>query len=297
MAVNEPGWELYRSFLAVLREGSLSGAARALHMTQPSLGRHIRQLEYALDAVLFIRSPRGFVPTELAHELGDHAQAMAAASAALRRAAVHNDALASGVVRLSCSEIVGAEVLPPILAAFHQQHAGVVIELSLSNRNENLLHKEADIAVRMVQPRQDALIARRIGNITVGLHAHRRYLKRRGQPASLDELRQHALIGFDQETPALRALRDRLPYGREDFALRSDSDLAQLAAIRAGFGIGVCQCALAARDRNLVRVLPTAFALDLDTWLVMHKDLRTSKHVRLLFDHLVPALGGYASES
>lgn len=289
--MNEPGWDLYRSFLAVMREGSLSAAARALGMTQPSLGRHMRQLETDLGVALFARSPLGLTPTENAHELVPHAQAMAAASAALRRAASASNHEIRGAVRLTCSEVVGAEVLPPMLAAFRRQHPGIIIELSLSNQSEDLLRKDADIAVRMLRPAQAALVARRIGGIPLGLHAHRAYLKTYGHPRTVADLQQHALIGFDRETPALRALRSRLPFSREDFALRTDNDLAQLAAIRAGFGIGICQCPIARRDRQLVHLLPDAFALELDTWLVMHEDLRTSRRVRLLYDHLVQALG------
>jgi DNA-binding transcriptional LysR family regulator len=296
MTTNEPGWDLYRSFLAVMREGSLSAAARALGMTQPSLGRHMRQLETDLGVVLFARSPLGLAPTENAHELVPHAQAMAAASAALRRAASASNHEIRGVVRLTCSEVVGAEVLPPMLAAFRRQHPGIVIELSLSNQSEDLLRKDADIAVRMLRPAQTALVARRIGGIPLGLHAHRAYLKTYGHPLTVADLQQHALIGFDRETPALRALRSRLPFSREDFALRTDNDLAQLAAIRAGFGIGICQCPIARRDRQLVHLLPEAFALELDTWLVMHEDLRTSRRVRLLYDHLAQALGAYVGD-
>lgn len=294
MAKNEPGWELYRSFLAVVREGSLSAAARALGMTQPSLGRHIRQLERDLGVALFTRSPQGLAPTDLGDELAAHAQAMLAASAALRRAASGSNHEVRGVVRITCSEVVGVEVLPPILADFRQQHPGIVIELSLSNQNEDLLRKDADIAVRMVRPVQAALVARHIGRIPLGLYAHRRYLKAHGQPRTPADLTRHALIGFDRETPALRAVLDKLPFGREDFALRSDSDLAQLAAIRAGYGIGACQQPIARRDRNLVQVLPEAFNLDLDTWLVMHEDLKPSRRTRLLFDHLAQALRTYA---
>ncbi|MFC5525336.1 LysR family transcriptional regulator [Rhodanobacter ginsengisoli] len=295
MTTNEPGWDLYRSFLAVMREGSLSAAARALGMTQPSLGRHMRQLETDLGVALFARSPQGLTPTENAHELVPHAQAMAAASAALRRAASASNHEIRGVVRLTCSEVVGAEVLPPMLAAFRRRHAGIIIELSLSNQSEDMLRKDADIAVRMLRPAQTALVARRIGSIPLGLYAHRSYLKMHGRPRSLPDLQQHALIGFDRETPALRAFRGRLPFWREDFALRTDSDLAQLAAIRAGFGIGICQCPIARRDRELVHLLPDALALELDTWLVMHEDLRASRRVRLLYDHLAQALGVYAS--
>jgi len=293
MATKEPGWELYRSFLAVIREGSLSAAARSLGMTQPSLGRHIRQLESDLGVVLFTRSPQGLTPTDLGDELATHAQTMYATSAALRRAASGSNSEVRGVVRVTCSEVIGAEVLPPILTDLRQRHPGIVIELSLSNRSEDLLRKDADIAVRMVRPVQRALVARHVGVIPLGLYAHRRYLKRNGTPLVLEDLHQHAVIGYDHETPALRAIRDKLPFGREDFSLRTDSDLAQLAAIRAGYGIGGCQCALAERDKNLVRVLPQAFTLGMDTWLVMHEDLKASRCTRVVFDHLAAALAGY----
>ena len=293
MAKSELNWELYRSFLAVVREGSLSAAARLLGMTQPSLGRHIRQLEAELGVALFTRSPQGLIPTDLGDELAAHAQAMSSASAALRRAATGSNHDVRGVVRITCSEIIGAEVLPSILTEFRQQHPGIVIELSLSNQNEDLLRKDADIAVRMLRPVQGALVARHMGVIPLGLYAHRRYLKAYGRPLELTDLQQHALIGFDRETPALRAIRSKLPFGREDFSLRTDSDLAHLAAIRAGFGIGVCQCAIARRDRNLVHVLPQAFVFYLDTWLVMHEDLKASRRTRLLFDHLAQALLAY----
>ncbi|WP_329741156.1 LysR family transcriptional regulator [Dyella sp. A6] len=293
MAMTEPGWELYRSFLAVAREGSLSAAARMLGMTQPSVGRHIRQLEVALGVALFTRSPRGLALTELGDELAAHAQSMDAASAALRRAASGSRQDVRGVVRISCSDVVGAEVLPPMLVTLRKRYPGIVIELSPSNRVEDLLRKDADIAVRMVRPTQGALVARRVGSIPLGLYAHRRYLKAHGRPQKVGELAQHAIIGFDHETPALRAIRHRLPFGREHFALRTDSDLTQLAALRAGFGIGVCQCAIARRDRQLERLLPDAFELELDTWLVMHEDLRTSHRVRAVYDHLFAALKNY----
>ncbi|HEY8683715.1 MAG TPA: LysR family transcriptional regulator [Rhodanobacter sp.] len=294
MTNKEPGWELYRSFLAVIREGSLSAAARSLGMTQPTLGRHIRQLESDLDVVLFTRSPQGLMSTDLADELATHAQAMYATSAALRRAASGSNSEVRGVVRVTCSEVIGAEVLPPMLTDLRQRQPGIVIELSLSNRSEDLLRKDADIAVRMIRPVQGALVARHVGAIPLGLYAHRRYLKANGTPRVLDDLHQHTIIGYDHETPALRAIREKLQFGREDFSLRTDSDLAQLAAIRAAYGIGGCQCALAERDKNLLRVLPQAFAPSLDTWLVMHEDLKASRRTRIVFDHLAAALADYA---
>jgi len=291
----EPGWELYRSFLAVMREGSLSAAGRALGMTQPSLGRHMRELESALGAVLFARSPQGLTPTELAVELVPHAQAMASASAALRRTASGGREEVTGTVRVTASEVIGAEVLPPILTAFRERHPGIVIELVLSNQAADLLRRDADIAIRMVQPTQEALVARHVGRVELGLYAHRRYLDAHGHPGTLAELAGHALIGFDTERPYVRRLRPTdLPYSREHFALRTDSDLAALAALRAGFGIGIIQIGLARRDPQLVRLLPDLLSLPLETWVVMHEDLRQSLRVRRLFDHLAEALADYA---
>jgi len=294
MTAQDPGWELYRSFLAVLREGSLSGAARSLGLTQPTIGRHIRQLETALKTPLFTRSQHGLAPADAAFALEPHAQAMAGAAAALVRAAAGRDLQAHGVVRIAASEIIGVEVLPPVLAEFRNAHPGVVIELSLSDRMEDLLRRDADIAVRMARPTQGSLLARHVGRAKLGLHAHRRYLAARGRPTSMGELAQHALIGFDRETASLRALRQMgLTLRRESFAFRADSHLAQLAAIRAGLGIGVCQTGVARRDGDLVHILPDAFAMALDVWLAMHQDLRASPPIRAVFDALRDALFAY----
>jgi DNA-binding transcriptional LysR family regulator len=296
MTIQEPGWELYRSFLAVMREGSLSAAARLLGMTQPSLGRHIRELEETLGVSLFARSPQGVSPTDLAHALLPHAQAMASASAALRRAATTRDDAVAGVVRIAASEVMGVEVLPPILAAFRERHPGVVMELSLSNQAENLLRRDADIAVRMGRPTQDALVARQVGKIALGMYAHRRYIKAHGRPSTMAELAGHALIGFDRETAYIRSMRPAgVPYAREHFALRTDNDLAALAALRAGYGIAICQCAIADRDRSLLRLFADSFELHMDTWVVMHEDLRRSALMRALYDHLATLLMGYAN--
>ena len=236
MDKNAPGWELYRTFLAVLREGSLSGAARSLGLTQPTAGRHIQQLESSLGTALFTRSQNGLRPADAAHRLEPHALTMANAADALIRAIAGADLGAQAVARIAASEVVGAEVLPAILTEFRTRHPGVTIELSLSDRTEDLLRREADIAVRMARPKQGSLIARRVGSVTVGLHAHRRYLAAHGKPAGMGQLSQHALIGFDRETASIRALqRLGLRLRREDFALRTDSHLAQ-PAIRQDLG-------------------------------------------------------------
>jgi len=292
-----PGWDLYRSFLAVLHHGSLSAAARALDLTQPTLGRHIAELETALGQPLFVRSQAGLAPTRAALDLQPHAEAMAASAAALVRTASGARDEPEGTIRLTTSEIMGVEVLPPILTAFREAHPKIVIELVLSNPNQDLLRRDADIAVRMARPTQSALLARKLGMVPVGLFAHRRYLARHGTPQNLSDLANHAIIGFDADAGAIRSLsQSGLSITREIFAFRSDSDHAQLAALRGGFGICGCQKRIAARERDLVAILPDAFRFDLEMWLVMHEDLRTSRRVRLLHDHLADALLAYAGE-
>ncbi|MGN6147793.1 MAG: LysR family transcriptional regulator [Rhizomicrobium sp.] len=283
------GWDHYRSFLAVVRRGSLSAAARDLDLTQPTLGRHIAALEKAIGAKLFTRSQTGLKPTQTALELVPHAEAMAASAEALQRAASGEADTARGTVRVTASEIVGVEILPPILTAFREKHPQIAIELSLSNQSQDLLRREADIAVRMIKPTQKALVARKIGDVELALFAHRRYLAKHGTPETLDDLMRHTIIGFDADDAPVRGMKGR-PVTRELFAFRSDNDHAQLAMLRAGFGIGGTHMRIAARDKNLVHLPFEAFEMNLPVWLVMHEDLRGARRVRLLYEHLAEGL-------
>jgi DNA-binding transcriptional LysR family regulator len=288
------GWELYRSFLGVLREGSLSGAARALGITQPTAGRHVATLEEALGVVLFTRSQVGLLPTEVALALRTHAEAMESTAASLQRAATSQGEGVRGVVRISASEVIGVEVLPPIVAQLREAHPALKVELVLTNRVQDLLRREADIAVRMVRPKQEQLVARHVGQIELGFHARKDYLARHGTPRKMEDMAAHAFIGYDQPSAFVRNAGKALPaFGREAFSLRTDSDLAQLALIRAGAGIGICQVGLARRDDALVRLVPRTFAMKLETWVTMHEDLRNSPRCRATFDALVDGLQEY----
>jgi DNA-binding transcriptional LysR family regulator len=294
MIKRAPNWDELRTFVEVARDGSLTGAARRLGLTQPTVGRHIDALEAALGLTLFTRSPRGLTPTPAALTLEPHVEAMAAAAAALGRAASGEAAADRGVVRITASDVIGCEVLPPILAAFHAEHPGIVIELVLTNRNEDLARRDADIAVRMVRPTQSGLVARRIGTSRIGLYAHRDYVARFGAPRSIADLASHCLIGFDRDNRSFQSAGD-LARGlkREDFGFRCDNDLAQLAALRAGAGVGGCQENIARRTPELVAVLPNAVQYALEVWLVMHENLKATRRVRLLFDHLAAGLTEY----
>jgi len=294
MTGRAPSWDELRTFVEVAHDGSLSGAARRLGLTQPTVGRHIDSLEAALGMTLFTRSPRGLAPTLAALALMPHVDAMAVSAAALTRTASGEAAADRGVVRVTASDVMGCEVLPPILAAFRTTHPGIVIELALTNRTEDLARRDADIAVRMVRPTQRGLTARRIGVSRIGLYAHRDYLARFGTPRSLADLPSHCVIGFDRDNRSFRAAGEvARKLKREDFGFRCDSDLAQLAALRAGVGIGGCQENIARRTPELVTVLPNVLQYALEVWLVMHEDLKATRRVRLLFDHLAAGLTDY----
>jgi DNA-binding transcriptional LysR family regulator len=294
-----PDWDLWRSFLAVLDAGSLSGAARTLNIAQPTVGRHIEALEAALGAgPLFTRSPGGLRPTRTAEALGPHARTMATAAETLVRTASGDAEGVRGVIRLTASEIAAVHVLPPMLTRFREAWPAVDLELVASNRIEDLLHRDVDIAVRMARPTQDALLARRIGAIPLTMHAHRSYLQRHGEPRSIEDLRGHTLIGFDRVRPIPSAIRQiDFEVTRELFALRTDSEVTQLALLAAGFGVCPCQRQIAARDANLVPLLEGVFGFELEVWVVMHEDLKTDRRMRLLFDHLAAGLKAYVDRA
>lgn len=286
-------WERHRAFLAVLREGSLSGAARRLGLAQPTVRGRIADLERGLGVTLFTRAPDGVIPTDAALGLRQHAEAMEIAAAAFARGATQGAEVA-GLVRVSASDVIAVEVLPPILAELRRRHPRLVVALSPSNRAEDLLRREADVAVRMVRPQQGALVAKQIGAIELGLFAHQYLLTGRPLPTTIDEAVAIGMVGVETDNDVVRALRAAgIPLLDKDFAFRSDSDLAHVAAIRAGVGAGLCQVALAQRDPKLVRLLPDQISFPLHTWVVMHEDLRTSAPVRAVFDALVVGLNAY----
>lgn len=289
-----PAWDLWRAFDAVMAFGTLSGAARALGSTQPTIGRQIEALEAALGYSLFVRSPRGLTATDAARTLAPLAAEMTAIASALVRAGAGAAAGQRGVVRITAAKVMAAEVLPAMLARFRLNHPKIDIEVSASNEVEDLLTREADLAVRTADPTQLALRAKKIGMSPIKLFADESYLARAGLPGCLDDLMGHTLIGYDK-SPVLREILARfgIDPAQAHFAIRSDDELTQQGLLRAGIGIGGMQAALARRTPSLIPVLHENFEIPMPVWLVMHEDLRGSLPVRLLFDHLATELTAY----
>ena len=284
-------WALVRSFLAVLDAGSLMGAARKLQAQQPTLSRHVAELEAQLGTPLFERTGRGVTPTAAALAIADAARQMEAAADALSRSLLRQREVDVGTVRIAASQVAAAWLLPPILTALQQAEPGISVELVASNQISNLLRREADIAVRMLRPVQSSLVARKLGDVAVGAYAHRSYLKRAGMPRQPHDLMAHRLIGYDRDETILRGFAKMgVTMTREGFALRTDDQVNYATLLAAGAGIGFIAHYCARQWPGVQRVLPQLPIPALPCWLAVHREIRSSKLVRRVYDFLAESI-------
>jgi DNA-binding transcriptional LysR family regulator len=293
MAKEQISWDYWRTFVAIFDCGSLTEAARALSITQPTAGRHIGIIEDALGISLFSRSREGLMPTEHALKLIADARAMQSAAYSLSRRATSLNEDIKGTVRISASEIVGTQVLPPILSSLQTELPQIVCELVLSNAQDDLLGRDVDLVVRLTRPAQQQLLASKAGVLRLGLFAHQTYLETSPPPTSPEELSDHRLIGFDRDPGQWSSVRigsDAATSLHRSF--RCDSDLGQLAALKAGAGIGVCPLIVAMKDKGLVAILPNIISVEYEVWLAMHEDLKRDLTVHKTMTYLASALRG-----
>ena len=290
-------WALVQAFLAVAETGSLSAAAHRLGASQPTLGRQVRRLEEALGLGLFRRHARGLALSEAGERLLPAARAMQEAAGRMMLVAAGQDRRLEGVVRITASQIVAHFVLPPILARLRREAPGIRIDLVSSDRTENLLFREADIALRMYRPEQIDVIARHVADLPLGIFAARSYLARTGTPQSVEELMEHDFIGYDRDRRIIEGMA-RLGWrvGRDSFVLRTDDQAAYWHLVRAGCGIGVGQVMAARHDPEIVRLLPDLPIPPLPVWLAARAEMRASPRLRkvweVLADGVRQALGG-----
>ena len=280
-------WVWLRSFVAVVNTGSLTAAARALKATQPTIGRHIRALEGQLGETLFERRPDGLVPTVRATEIYERAVAVDEAVTGLTASIASPNSEVAGVVRITASLNFTVELLPPLVADILRDNPLLQIELIAADEVRNLLRREADLAVRLVRPTQPEVIATKVGDVTLGLYAHRDYLAERGLPRSPSQLPTHDLIGYQDVAETVGRLAQLgLAVKPEQVRICSESLVTLVAALRAGCGIGVCDVWLADRHPELQRVMPRIDVAQWPVWLAAHDDLHRSRRLRLVFDEL-----------
>ena len=284
-------WSLAKSFLAVLDAGSLMGAARRLKAQQPTLSRHIAELEAQLGVPLFERTGRGVTPTAAALAIADAARQMQDGAGALARSLAKSRDATTGTVRVTTSQVAATWMLPPLLAQLQQAEPGIDVELVASNQLTNLLRREADIAVRMVRPQQGSLVARKLADIPIVAAAHESYLARAGTPRRPEDLLGHRLIGYDRDETIVRGFAGiGLVLARERFVLRTDDQVAYGRLVAAGAGIGFVARYNIDQWPGVQEVLPQLQIPPLPCWLAVHREIRGNRLVRRVYDFLAEAI-------
>ena len=280
-------WGLVRSFLAVLDAGSLTAAARQSGARQPTLSRHVAELESQLGTPLFERTGRGLLPTAAAIAMAESARQMEAGAVALSRSLAGTRSARQGHVRITTSQVAATWLLPRVLVQLQRAYPEIEIELVASNQLSDLLRREADIAVRMVRPTQGSLVARKLGELEIVAAAHSRYLAKAPPLRQPADLVAHRLIGYDRDDTILRGFDNLgLKLSRHDFALRTDDQVVYTRLVAEGAGIGFVTGYILPSWPGVVRVLPQLSIPALPCWLAVHREIRSNPLVRTVYDFL-----------
>ncbi|WP_270933409.1 LysR family transcriptional regulator [Falsiroseomonas oryzae] len=284
-------WTLARAFLATAETGSLSAAARLLGQAQPTIGRQVAALERALGIVLFERVGRGLALTPTGREVLEHVRAMGEAAGRVSLVASGRSQAIEGPIRITASEVYAAHLLPPIVARLRAAHPGITVEIVADNRPISLLRREADIAVRNFESRDADLIVRKVADDHARPYATPECLHRLGRPSRWTDLTEAPFVGFDRTELIIEGLRALgLHLTARNFPVHADSHLVHWALVRQGLGIGLITESVGDAEPKVRRVLPEEPPLAFPIWLATHRELHTSRRVRLVFDLLADAL-------
>jgi DNA-binding transcriptional LysR family regulator len=280
-------WSLIRVFLAVAETGSYSAAARRLGSSQPTVGRQVAALETAVGAPLFQRHAQGMRPTAAGAELLGPAREMERAARALALTAAGKADAMSGTVRVTASVAMAQHVLPPIVARIRETLPEVAIELVASDATDNLLFREADIAVRMFRPDQLDVVTKHLGDLHLGLYGAVRYLDRAGRPERQEDLFDHCFVGYDRDDRLIRGFRAAgYDISRDFFGTRTDAQTVYWELVRAGCGLGIGQVILGDRDPLVERVMRDLPLPVLPVWLTAHEAMRRTPRIRRVWGML-----------
>ncbi len=284
-------WNKARAFLVTAEEGSLSAAARALGMAQPTLGRQVDGLEQELGIVLFERVGRGLTLTPSGLELLEHVRKMGEAAGQVSLVALGQSQAVEGTISISASETYASVLLPPIIAKLRLQQPGIQVEIVVTNQASDLRRREADIAIRNFRPVEPDLIARKIATADAVLYATPDYITRIGNPTQPSDLARADFIALDHGGMMLKALNALgLGLTEANFPLTTESYIVMWELVRQGAAIGVLDAQIGDADSHVSRVLPDMPPLTFPIWLVAHRELSTSRRIRLVYDFLAAEL-------
>ena len=285
-------WNQARAFLVTAEEGSLSAAARALGLTQPTLSRQVAGLEEALGVTLFERTSRALLLTQSGVELLAHFRTMGDAANTISVAATGQSEAVTGHVLISATDLMATHFLPPILKKLRKTAPDLQIEIIASNEISDLRRREADIAIRHGRPTDDALFAKRLRDTTAHLFASKQYLDEVGHPKTLSDLEKLTFVGFDQPELRLDLMASRgVNLTTANFNFSTSSATLMLELVRQGFGIGFLPVEIGAAYPELENPSAAFEPLSIETWLVAHRELKTNLRIRVVFDLLAEGIG------
>lgn len=286
-------WTLAKAFLATVNEGSLSAAARSLGTSQPTLSRQVAAFAEALGVTLFERVGRGLVLTEAGAEIAGHLQPMAEAANEAARAATGQAQSIDGHIRITATELYATLILPPVIARLRATEPGVTIEVVATDKLTDLRRREADIAIRNARPEDPELFAKKVAEDHGSFYATPEYLSRIGNPTSLPDLAEADFIAIDDVDRSVAYYSALgMPLTPRNFPVSTASIPAQWAYVVAGVGIGVAPVHVGDKEPKVQRLFDGAPVLPIPVWVVAHREVRTSRRVRLVFDVLAEMLPG-----
>lgn len=288
-------WNQVRAFLATAEEGSFSGAARVLKTTQPTIGRQISALEAALGVTLVERSVRGLTMTEAGRDLINHMRTMGEAATLISMVADGKSQDVTGEVTVTGTDLLSAAILPGVLKPLRQIAPGIRVHILASSDMQNLTQREADIAIRHVRPDQPELIARHLADFRANLYAATDYLDRAGRPHTPRDVAGLDFVGNADPERLMAPLNNMgVPVRAESFVMSSESGVVAWELVKAGYGVSMQPETLGEAEPGLEKVLPDLPSLEFPIWLVTHRELQTSRRIRIVFDLLARGLADVA---
>jgi DNA-binding transcriptional LysR family regulator len=288
-------WNQVRAFLATAEEGSFSAAARVLNTTQPTISRQISALEASLCIMLVERSVKGQSLTLAGQELLDHVHLMGEAATLVSMTADRQSQEVVGSVVLTATDLMSAAILPNVLSTLRETAPGITIRIKESDDVQNLMKREADIAIRHARPHEPELIARNVGDLRTNLYAASAYLDREGRPRSLREVADHSFVGIPDPDRLIAAMQNMgVPLRAESFAIQPHSNIVAWEMVKAGLGVSMMPEVLGELEQGVEKVFADLPSLEFPVWLVTHRELQTSPRIRTVFDFLVNQLGKIA---
>ncbi len=283
-------WNQVRAFLVIAEEGSFSAAARVLKTSQPTMSRQIGALEETLGVTLFERSVRGLTLTETGRDLIDHVRVMGEAATLVSMVAEGKSQDVTGEVTVTCTDLMSTTILPRVLKPLRETAPGIQVRVLASRKLEDLTERAADIAIRHVRPDQPDLIARQLGDFRASLYAASEYLDRVGRPRTLLDVAKLDYVGNSDSTLIERLHGMGVSIQRENFVISDANGVVAWEHVKAGYGVSLLPEPLGEAEPTVERVLPDCPYLEFPIWLVTHRELHTSRRIRIVFDTLARGL-------